>query len=175
MKINYEATIDEVVDLQLRILERSKTVRKWKRQGLIGAPFAFALTYLMIAYLFVSFTIVEKLVFSSLAGISFIAFYLGTHKARTRGRVRRLLVEQLGSDGPFPTEYELRDDGLVVQTKGTEIKFDWSNFTEVNETDLELELIAGTGGIAALPKRVFQSEEQLNEWLNCIREKTGIA
>ena len=48
LKIQYESTIDEAVDVQMRLLRTSKTAKKWKLQELIWAPLLFIGFYLGI-------------------------------------------------------------------------------------------------------------------------------
>lgn len=170
MKIEYEATIDEGVDAQWRLMEHLNTVRKWKWQGLIFTPIVFALLYYAIPD-----TQGVKLVFATGSSLLYIAVYLGTYKRTMRKRMRKLLVEMFGSDTSYPCEYEFEEDGLAARIHGTEIKFQWSSFTEIIETDRDLELVVGKNGIAVLPRRAFQSEQQENEWLNYVREKTSIS
>lgn len=155
MKIKYESTINEAIDAQLRILELSKTAKKWKWEGLMFAPLLFVGFY---------FGIPEektvKLVFATIASIIFIALYLGTYKKTLRKRARKLIIENLGTDKPVPSEWEFDEDGLIFRKLGTEIKFQWNRVKKISEDDKVLEFIIDNGGIAIIPKRIFEDEQQ---------------
>ena len=166
MKIKYESTIDEAIDAQLRMLELSKTAKKWKWEGLIFAPILFVGVY---------FAIPEektvKLIFAAMAGIMFVILYLGSYKKTLRKRMRKLFVEKLGTDKPVPSEYEFDEDGLIFRKLGTEIKFRWETVKEINENEKVLEFIVDSGGIAMIPKRIFENNQQKDEWLMYAKEK----
>lgn len=169
MKIKYESTIDEAVDAQFRLFRNSKIISKWKMEGLIFAPLIFAIFYFGLPD-----TKTVKLIFAIGSSLLFIAIYLGIYKTIFRKRVKKLLIEQLGTDKPMSCEYELDDTGLVFRRVGMELKFQWSNLTEINDSVGEVELIFGKMGIAIIPKRIFESEYQKNEWLRYINENNNI-
>lgn len=169
LKIQYESTIDEAVDVQMRLLRTSKTAKKWKMQGLIWAPLLFIGFYLGIPD--------EqniKLIFASLTSIIFVIIYFGSYKNTMRRRSKKLVIEQLGTDKPVPSEYEFNEEGLIFRQMGTEIKFNWNSVKEINENDKDIEFIIGRGRIAIIRNRIFTTVDQKEEWLKFAKSKTGI-
>lgn len=170
MKIKFESTIDEAVDVQLRLIELSKTAKKWKWEGLLFVPIIFAGFYFCLPN-----TIAIKLILSMVSSLLFIVIYLGSYKKLTRTRIKKLLIENFGTDKPLPCEYEFEEEGLIFRRMGTDLKFQWCKVTKINETEKDLELIIGKTGIAVIPKRIFENEQQKNEWVAFAKEKTKIS
>ena len=170
MKIKYESTIDEAVVTQLRLIELSKTLRKIKWEGLFFIPIIFIAVYFII-----SGKMVEKLTCAVFASIIFIPIYIALYKLTIKKRIRKLLIESFGTDKPVPSEYEFVEDGLIFRKLGVDIKFEWNKVTEINEDEKMLEFIIGKKGLALIPKRIFENEQQKNEWLNYAKQKTNIS
>ena len=82
-----------------------------------------------------------------------------------------MLIESLGTDKPVPCEYEFNEEGLIFHRLGTEIKFHWNKVKEINETEKSLEFIVEHGGIAIIPKRIFENDRQKDEWLNFAKQR----
>ena len=166
MKIQYESTIEEAVEAQFRLLKTSKVAKKWMLQGLIWAPLLFFGFY---------FGIPDekniKLIFASIAGIVFIIIYLSNYEKNIQKRIRKVLVEQIGHDEPVQSEYEFSQDALIFRKLGTEIRFVWDSVQEIVENDEDIEFKIAKGGIAVIPKRIFTSIEQKEEWLRFARNK----
>lgn len=169
MKISYESSLEEAVNSHIRLWELSKTARQWKRQGLILIPFLFLLVNW---FLYDSF--VEKTVFTILGCAVFIPLYLFFHRRILLKRIRKMLVEYLGSDQPVSCQYEFNDEGLVFRRQGTEVKFEWSAIQSVNlvESGIEI-LVKNNGGIAILPRRIF-SEEEMQVWYDFAASAAGM-
>ena len=167
MKIQFESTIDEVVDAQIRLFKKSKSAKRWKLQGLILAPLLFIGFY---------FGIPDeqniKLIFAFLASIIFIAIYLGTYKKTIKKRTKKLIIEQLGTDNPIPSEYEFNEEALIFRKMGTEIKINWNSIKKINENDKDIEFLIDKGDIAIIPNRIFASAKQKEKWLKFAKSKT---
>ena len=169
MRIQYESTIAEAADAQIRLFEKAKTAKKWKLQGLIIAPFVSVLTYYIIPD-----EQNVKLCFAVFAGITFIIVYFVGHKKSIRKRTEKLLSEHLGSDQPYPVEYELDEESLIFRRMGTELRFDWNGVKEINEGDKDIEFVIDKGGIAIIPNRAFANPQERQEWLDFVKNKTGL-
>ena len=168
MKIQYESTIEEAVYSQMRLLEVSKVLRKWKWQGLLAAPILGALFYT-----FIPSDQGTKMMFAFFIPIIFLLQYPFTFKSNIRRKVRRALIKQLGTDDPIPCEYEVTDEGIIFKKQGTEIKFPWSKLTAINNTKEYIELIFENVGISLIPKHALQ-EVQVKGLFDFINNKTTI-
>lgn len=170
MKIQFESTIDEAVDVNLRGIKLLRTARRSFWEGLICALVLFA-----GFFFFLPDTLLVKLIFAVMAGVLFIVLYLFSYKKILKSRIKKLLIEQFGTDKPVPCEYEFDDEGLVFRRLGTTIKFQWNKATEINENAREVEIIFGKSGISVLPNRIFKDEREKDEWLGFAKKKSGIA
>ena len=170
MKIQYNSTIDEAIEEQWRLLKLSRTARKMKWERLWAVPIVFFVLYLVIPD-----EISVKLIFAATFSVIFAVLDLSTYKKNVRRRIRKLIIENLGTDKPVPSEYEFDERGLIFRRLGTEIKFQWSTVTKINEDNKDIEFIIGNRNIAIIPKRIFDNEQQKNEWLTYAKEKTNIS
>ena len=166
MKIQYKSTIDEAVDTQIRLLNTSDVAKSWKLKGFIWAPILFFGFY---------FGIPDeqniKLIFASIVSIVFIIIYIPIYKNTVKKRIRKLIVEQLGTDKPVQCEYEFSEESIIFRRIGTEIRFKWDNVQKIIENDKDIEFRISNGGIAVIPNRIFSSAEQKVEWLNFAKRK----
>ena len=169
MVIQFDSTIDEAVDVEIRLARQSNSFRRWKRAGFIWAPLLF-----LGFYFGVPDTPTAKLVFATLASLAFILIYPRSYDRILRRRIRKYLVEQLGTDKPIPCEYEFSEEGLTFRKMGVEIKLQWNTVKQINENDEDIEILTHTGGIAVLRNRIFSSPNQKDEWLKYARDRAGI-
>jgi len=160
MKISYQATIDEAVEAQMRMLDLSNTVRKLKWQGLLVAPLVA-----VFAFFILSGDVTYKLILAGIITGLFVLFYLRSYDRIIRKRTRKLLIEGLGTDQPTACEYEASDKGLTFRRQGTDITFAWDTVTEINETKDYVEFVMGKNGIALMPNRIFADRENRQQWL----------
>ena len=157
MIIHYESTIDEAVDTQIRLLKTSGVAKQWKLQGLIWAPILFFGFY---------FGIPDekniKLFFAFFVSILFLVIYFAIYKKSLKKKIRKFLIEQLGTDEPIPSEFEFTEENLIFRRLGTEIRFEWDKIEELIENDNDIEVRIAKGGIAVIPNRIFSGTEQRN-------------
>ena len=169
MLIRFESTIDEAVDVQIRLVRQSDYFRRTKRRGYFWAPVLFLGGYFAIPE-----TWSIKLVVATLASVTFILIYPRIYDKTLRKRTRNYLAEQLGTDEPIPCEFEFTKEALTFRMTGNEIKFQWSTVKEINDNGDDIEIVTHTGGMAVLRNRFFSSPNQKDEWLKYARDKTGI-
>ncbi len=176
MKIQYESTIDETVEAEMRLIGRSKIARKWEREGwVMGALILVLLLFYFCLCLCFGIPAEKPIIIISLAVLAAIAIYQVLYKNIVKRRVRSFLIEQLGTDKPLPSEFEFDEEGLVFRRMGTETKFSWNIIKEINEGNKYIEFITDRGGIALIPNRIFTTTDQKEEWLKFAKDKTGIA
>ncbi len=166
MKIQYESTIDEAVDSQIRLLKSSGVAKRLKLQGLIWAPLLFTGFYLGIPD-----EKNVKLFFAFFVSILFILVYFATYKKSTNKRIRKFLIEQLGTEDPVSSEYEFTEEHLIFRKLGTEIRFEWNSVEKLIENENDIEIRISKGGIAVIPNRIFSEIEPKDKWLNFIKSK----
>src|SRR5258708_7352939 len=108
MSVHFEATIDELVDVQIRLLARSGETRKWQLEWRITlAAFAGLIEYMIIPDRWEIRLGVAVLI----AGAVFTT-YPSYQRRGTEKRLKRYFIEQYGSDEPFTVTVDLSQEGM---------------------------------------------------------------
>lgn len=165
MIVEFDATLDDVVDVSMRSLARSKTVRAWSWQGLLTNALLSAV--LMFAILPASFG--TRLFFAIVVAFITAGIYLWTYKGRIEKRMRKLCMEQIGPNSPFPVRVELSESNIKVTSQKTEYLHDWSAFAEVEESGDAIYFWKRDGGGFAVRRRGFASESDKDQLLKDAR------
>jgi hypothetical protein len=171
MIVQFDATIEDFVDVTIRSLKRSETLRTWHWQGvasmaLIGAVSAIALT---------SGSIAIRSAIAAAAGLAAVALYLWTSPETFKERLGKLCREQLGTDGPVRILAELGDSGVAMSQAGTKTIYDWAIIEGIEETDDAVYFYRSDKGCFAVRKRGFDSEESKNKFVELARDKINSA
>src|SRR6266480_1607732 len=114
MIVQFDATIDDLVDVSMRSSADSKTMRLWRWQGA-------ALTGLLVgfpAYILFTGTTVVRFGIACGAGIVGVALHIWTYRESFRERLHKLVREQIGTDRPFTVTVELLDTGISFRQMG---------------------------------------------------------
>lgn len=168
MKKTYESTIDEAVGAYFRIAEMAGAVRKQLWYG-----FFWVLIIPPVVYAMFEQPYYPRLAMPIVFAVVLTGVHLLTYRDQFRKHIRKSLVKTLGTDQPTPSEYEIDEDGLVFRKMGQEIRFSWGNVTEVIKTTDSIEVHMRPSGIAILPKRIFESGQELQDWLTFIENHRG--
>ena len=88
---------------------------------------------------------------------------------RYRKKLRKIVIKMLETDQPIASEFELESDWLIFRRSGTEIKFSWSGIVEVLDKEDCIEVIMKPLGIMRIPKRIFDSAQEMQAWLDYIK------
>jgi hypothetical protein len=115
MRVRFEATLDDFVDVQIRILPRSKVARRWRWHGAIG-------TGLLVG--FVLFALIpESIPFKFACGASGVlvgsALSILLYRWVLRRRISQYYREQFGTDGPVGVTIELTPADIWADQMGT--------------------------------------------------------
>ena len=161
MIVQFDATIDDLVDVSMRSLTNSKTVNSWRWQGAALTAVVFAVpTYFLLGE-----TIVARLALAAAAAILGVAVHSLTYRDNLRKRTRKLCRELIGSDAPFTVTVELRDDGISFSQMGACTISGWSTIDRVEESEDALYFLRKDNSCAAVRKRAFDSIAIKDEFL----------
>ena len=173
--MRFEYTIDEAVEFQLAFVRRTREGGSWRRREtqnfVVGltAPIIGVLTFVFLAgSLSVAALIAGFAITLGFAGLLTIPFRWYC-ESLVRGRTRRLLIEQLGGEGPYPCSVELRPEGVLVEQGTVDLKFPWRQALGVNDTPEGIE-INFRGGQVLARNRGFPSQAQRAAFLERVRE-----
>jgi hypothetical protein len=161
MIVQFEATIDDMVDVSTRSWANSKTMRLWRWQGAAATALMLALP----AYFLLGESFGSPLLIACAAAVVGVALYLLTYKENFRKRTRKLCREQLGTDAPFTVTVELLDEGLSFNQMGARVTYEWPRIDRVVETADALYFFTKENACCAVRKRGFESVAIKDEFL----------
>jgi hypothetical protein len=166
MKKAYENTIDEAIAPCVRLAEMTGALARQRWNTLFIAPLAFPLFYLLMSRHEMQIRLIA-------AGFMTVVVTIGTMlavKDQARLNARRVMKKAQGTDRPVTCEYELTDEHLAFRKLGQELRFDWRTVKTVSLTPSAIEVVLAPTGIALIPRRIFSSPEELQQWYRFIED-----
>jgi hypothetical protein len=161
MKIAFDFTLDDMVDVAERAADRSNTIQGMRVQ----ARYVSSLVAAVLVYLILPGSETWRLVGAGVAALICAWIYPGDHKKLHRKKLRQHFVEQFGGEGPFHCEVELTPEGLAVTQAGAHIVREWSTITAVLDTGDSIEFVARGSGTLVVRNRAFKSRSEHAEFL----------
>jgi hypothetical protein len=160
IRIEFDATLDEFVDVHMRQVRRSKMSKRWRLRSMIsGGVVGSALAAVVLDALSGrphGNDMVAAVLLGGLAGSMCGPLY----DRNLASRVRQMLSEQYGAGLPMRCEIELRPTSLWVRQDGVEMALDWTTAEAVEDTADGVEVwfrwglvVARNRGFATSPDR----------------------
>lgn len=161
MRVQFDATLDDFVDVMSRCLARSGKLRSWRLDWLSTQCF---IVWLAIYALLPGSTGKRTLIAVIGAAIGVCIFPFFNRSSQIR-RLREMTREQIGSDGPVPILVELSEQGISTKQLKTQIFHEWSRVAAIEETDDSIDFFMHDGSATIVRKRAFTSAEEKDEFL----------
>ena len=162
MRVQFEFTIDDVVDVQIRALRRSRAARAWRRWDLVTTSL---LTGVLLFALIPTETIGK--IITGLFGLVLGALlYPAINESTVKRRLRKLCEENAGSEQVFICEVELNESGVHTRQNSMEIIYAWDNVKEIQETKDSVDIYAEKGGSVVVRKRAFREPEEQQQFID---------
>ena len=175
-RIVYDATLDDAVDVAMRLSRKSHALQKQVRAMIVGAGILGGVAFAAFWIYNVRAPGAADYALAGIAGVGFgIAFaflfryYLGKETVKQQ---RKILAEQFGGKPATPCEMELRTEGVWVRQMGIEMTFPWTLCTGVRELPGNVE-IDFTAGLCVVRDRHFASAEERRRFLDEARRLAG--
>jgi len=163
VRVEHDVSLDEIADVHLRIVARSKVARRnrW--------TIWFVLTVLVGSVVFLLLlqlgaTTAVCLVGTGLSITGGSAAYWLFYPWSTKRHILKLLREQVQSHGPMRFVVELRDDCVWTKQAGVQLSIDWSNVADVLDTDDGIELRMHDGGLVMVRSKGFPNAKVRREF-----------
>ena len=175
-RVEFDTTLDEMVDSQVRATRLTKAGRSWRRRAVAGAGVSAGVLFTGVLFLAVSiradaaratdFAIaaVGGLVIGSAWGWTYGRIY----DWWVRRRARRFIAEWLGGKGPFRCEIELRPGGLWVRMASVETVYSWSDALYVEDQGDSIE-VRFRAGLIVVWNRIFPTPFSRQRFLQEVR------
>ncbi len=168
MKVQFDATLDDFVDVYFRASARSKVVRRWRSiNSLATGLIAGTLLYTVIP------NWPDNLIMGFVGVVGGTAGYRLMQKKLIEQRLQKYLREKLKDEGPYSIEVETSRDGVIVRQCGNEIRYSWPNIESIVETSDSIDFIECHGGILVVRNRAFKSTDAQLSFLRDARDYHG--
>jgi hypothetical protein len=174
-RVGYDTTIDDAVDVGLRLANRSQAFRKQISQNVVIAG-VLAGAVFFGGWIYFSGVSAVDLAVAACGGAAFGAIFSVLFKRLFMKEMlkqhRKITAEQFGGKPTMPTEVELRSDAVWVRQGGLELTFPWTHCTDIqdNADDVELDFSLG---ICVVRNRDFPSRADRQAFLETARRLAG--
>ena len=165
MRVQFDFTIDDLVDSAERAVSRSPVARSWRWQGMLASCVLSA----AIAYVAVPGSAGRRLFAAAVGALICAAIYPFSVGRSRKRRLRKYFREQFGGEGPYSCEVELTPAGLVTVQQGTRSERAWSTITAIRVTDNSVDFVTKGAGSLVVRNRAFSSAEQHDAFVTLAR------
>lgn len=172
MRVQFETGLDDLVDLNVRVVSDTKFGGRQRTRSIWGAAVAFTLSVFVVSAAVAQVTsFTGLLLLAGLAGALGVVFgllYRSVYDSALRRRLRDYLREQLGDKLTWVCEIELRPEGAWSRDHGVELMFPWSEATAVEDVADGIQLRFRSGVILAR-NRAFAAQEERKRFIEVAR------
>src|SRR5262245_13120145 len=141
MRVQFEYTLDDVVDAQLRALKRSSAARAWRRRDLVLSSLLSG----VVLFAIIPGETTLKIIVGVMGLILGALLYPKVNENTVKRRLTKLSQENAGSDKVLICEVELCESGLHIRQNSMELIYRWENIKEVQETRDSVDLYSDKG------------------------------
>ena len=169
MRIEYEATLDDLADEHYRVAVSSKLAKRTRWQS----TFWTALCSGLILFMYLTIreaNMGERLIFTFFGVLAGAAGYWLTYRRSMKRRILKYLRERIQPEGPCHFVVELRDNCLWTRLGGTQISFDWENVANVVDAGDGVEFHMRDGGFMIVRNKGFLTPGSRNEFINASKQ-----
>ncbi|HKQ03831.1 MAG TPA: YcxB family protein [Blastocatellia bacterium] len=171
MIVEFNATLDDLVDVTMRSLARSKLLRPWNWKGLLTTVLLAGLPWFAI----MQGSLGRRLFVGVAVAIIAAAIYLLTYESTVEKRVRKLCLKLVGEDKPFRVEVELAEAGIRISQLKEQYTCDWGTIIEMEETEEAIYFYRREGGGFAVRKRGFGTMAEKEQFVEMAKRQVGAA
>lgn len=161
LELRYDTTVDDGVDLQMKVLERSGVFGRAWAQIAILAPMAGLATGIALIALPVPARATGAIATAVIVG----ATYLPLQRRLLRRRLRAAAIEARGGDVTVAVDVSIDDDGIHSSSRGHAMTIAWNDVEAVEADDRAIDVYAENGALASLPRAAFPTSEACEAFL----------
>lgn len=162
--VQFDATVDDLVDVQLRFLRKSKVASSWPRVDGLFISLGTALAVFVLIRFLLDAGLAAGFIGAGIAALVAYITYPHDYERRIRRRLSRLLTEQFGKSQSLLCEVELRPKGIWVRQGNIEIIHDWAALRAIQDTPAGVEFTF-SGGLLLVRSRAFATRAERDEFL----------
>ena len=162
MQVEFDATIDDFVDVAMRSVEGSKALRAWRWEGALTSATLIG----VCTYVIVRGAPVSKLAAGVVTFVVVTVVNLASFKSSHRRRTRRLAKELIRTEGaPVRIKVEITKSGITFDQRKTQQIHDWSTIERYDETDDAIYFWTRDHSALAVRKRAFESRDSQDRFI----------
>lgn len=162
MRVQFEATLEEVVDVQMRSMARSAVARRWRRRSTLIFALFVGLTVFLLTH---SRPLLVQLPLA-LAGAGLaVLLYPRLYQRSAQKRLRQLAEQYLGGAATVEIQVELAAEGMRVHQRNTDLLFPWADVEQIEQTEAGVEVVSASEGLLVVRRRAFASDEEIEQFL----------
>lgn len=165
MKVKFDFTLDDLVEVSERASARSRVMRSLQSRGLIVVCLAGA----VVAFFTVAGSTERRLFAAAVIAVVGALIYPFSMGRARQSQLRKYFREQFGGDGPYSCEVELTPACLVTLQAGTRAERAWSTVTAIHETADSVDFAFKGSGSLVVRNRAFGSPEERSAFVRIAR------
>src|SRR6266853_5414412 len=127
MRVQFEFTPDDVLDVHKRLLARSKVARSWRWHDLVLA----AVVLWVIVFLYFIKTPLKGAIFAFFVAAVTALLFPNVYQRGVDKRLRKFIKEKVGERNAFICEVELTPTGVWTRSLNTQLTFEWQSVAEI--------------------------------------------
>jgi hypothetical protein len=171
VRVEFNVTIDDFVDIAMRLSARSKVIRTWRWQGRV---LTFFLTW-FVGFVVTSGSTITKLIVALVLAGAITILYVTTYRRSHAKRLRELYRERLEINGPIKVEVEVTETNIIVKQMGNQTTYEWRNVKSIEEREDSIDVFLRDGGGIAVRKRGFGSNQETEEFLRLCKNSVELS
>jgi hypothetical protein len=156
MHLEYDLTLDELVDANLRLMSHAKPVAAMRRWNYWGGSALTGVGSALVVYLLIPESTAVKLAWAAAAGLAGVILYAFMEPGIVRRRLRRVSSLHTDANGILPVVLDISADNIVEKSPAHQLILDWSQVEEITERPGFVELFGKTV-VITIPDRAFKS------------------
>ncbi|MGD8405436.1 MAG: hypothetical protein PVJ21_17395 [Anaerolineales bacterium] len=161
MKVSFEATFEDFVEVSIRTIKNSKEYNSAQKNVRILASIFVGI----IIFVLVPSTVLGRLIWGVFGSFLMVLIYPYFYQRSFEKRIRNYCREQMGTQNSFLVEVELNAQGFTCKQLQTQITYDWSAVQDIQVTPDGVDFIIQNGGITTVRAKAFESPEQQEEFV----------
>jgi hypothetical protein len=170
MKVQFEFTPNDLIDVHNRMVARSKVWRSTRLKGLL----ATALLVWMVIFLLLHRTPLLGVIIGLFAAALAALLFPVMQKREVEKHLRRLSTEIFGNTKSVLCEVELRPEGVWVRQMNNQILYEWPSVEEVEETPDSVDIFNRNGSGLVVRNRAFSSAEERSRFIRLAKAGVGL-
>ena len=167
MRVRFEFTVEDLVDVGERTVSRSSVVLQLRRT----AVWIWSVAAGLLALAAVPLPWPGRLASAAGAAGIVAAVYPRFRRAAVADRLKAYWKERLAGGGPFTCDVELDATGITVEQFGTKSTVAWPDVRSVADTPDSVEIATRRGSLVVVRNRAFPTPDERARFLAFARER----